>query len=107
MGDAAGGSYTVATDIADALIARGATARAAHALVGSAIACAERDGRPIDATDLAQLADDAGIDELLAPLDARDSIDAKRTIGSTSLAEVRAHIAGLRANLATHAGTTA
>lgn len=76
--------YVVATDLADALIARGVSARQAHHLVGSAVAEAERAGRKLDSTDLVRLAAGANLDQLDAPLDAHASINAKRTIGSTN-----------------------
>jgi argininosuccinate lyase len=68
--------YTVATDVADALIAAGHTARAAHGAVGERVLLAEREGRPLDGTDLAAL----GLGS--APLDGPTSIQAKRTSGS-------------------------
>jgi argininosuccinate lyase len=74
--------YTVATDLADAMIAAGATARAAHAAVGERVLAAERDGRSLDATDLAAL----GLSD--APLDGAASIAAKRTAGSPHPARV-------------------
>lgn len=61
----AGEGYTVATDVADALIAKGATAREAHAAVGAAVLANERDGSPLDWPD------------------ARASVEGKATIGST------------------------
>lgn len=67
--------YTVATDLADAMIAGGATARDAHGAVGDRVLQAEREGRPLDGTDLAALG-------IRAPLDAAGSIRAKRTAGS-------------------------
>ncbi len=100
MARAAAAGYTVATDVADALISAGVTARAAHALVGAAVAQAELDGRALDASDLAQLAVKAGIESLQAPLDARASIDAKQTHGSTSPDEVRSQIEAVSAELA-------
>ena len=80
----AGDGYTVATDIADSLIVRGITARRAHELVGGLVTTAERAGRPLEASDLDKLADGANLARpLIAPLDARASVEAKRTIGST------------------------
>ncbi|HYW54229.1 MAG TPA: argininosuccinate lyase, partial [Dongiaceae bacterium] len=61
----AGDGYTVATDLADAVIARGATAREAHRAVGTRVLLAEDQGRPLDESDLAAL----GIAD--APLAAR------------------------------------
>jgi argininosuccinate lyase len=72
----AGEGYTVATDLADALIASGATAREAHAAVGERVLHAERQGRPLDARDVEAI----GLIE--APLDGAASIAAKRTSGS-------------------------
>jgi argininosuccinate lyase len=92
--------YTIATDVADALIAAGASARAAHALVGSAVARAERECRALDERDLASLAAQAGAGELRAPLDARASVAAKRTRGSTAPDDVREQIVSLEAELA-------
>ncbi len=100
MAQAALAGYTVATDVADALIAKGVTARAAHALVGAAVAQAEADGRALKAGDLARLAAKAGIESLQAPLDARTSVGAKQTPGSTSPDDVRSQIDEVRAELA-------
>jgi argininosuccinate lyase len=68
--------YTVATDLADAMIAAGSTAREAHAAVGERVLLAEGQRRPLDASDLAAI----GISG--APLDGAASIAAKRTSGS-------------------------
>jgi argininosuccinate lyase len=98
--------YTVATDIADALIARGVTARRAHELVGAAVARAENERRPLHANDLTALASEAGIassGDLVAPLDARASIRTKKTTGSTAPALVAAAIEALAAELAARA----
>jgi argininosuccinate lyase len=104
MARAAVAGYTVATDIADALISAGVTARAAHALVGTAVAAAESEGRPLEERDLIQLAGNAGIESLQAPLDARASIEAKQTQGSTSPHDVRSQIDAVEAELASLAG---
>jgi argininosuccinate lyase len=100
MARAAVAGYTVATDIADALICAGVTARAAHALVGTAVAAAESEGRPLDERDLSRLARNAGIESLRAPLDALASIEAKQTCGSTSPDAVRRQIDAVSAELA-------
>jgi argininosuccinate lyase len=77
--------YTVATDLADALIARGISARRAHAFVGAAVTAAEDRGTPLEARDLDDLSARAGLSPRLdAPLDALASVRAKRTIGSTA-----------------------
>jgi len=77
--------YVVATDIADALIARGVNARQAHLLVGHAVSVAEKAGRPLGQRDLTALAKAAALSApLVAPLNARASVAAKKTAGSTS-----------------------
>jgi argininosuccinate lyase len=78
--------YTIATDLADALIASGATAREAHAAVGERVLAAERQGRPLDGRDLLAI----GLDD--APLDGAASILAKRTSGSPNPGMVAASI---------------
>jgi argininosuccinate lyase len=95
----AGEGFTVATDLADALIVRGVSARDAHHLVGGVVRAAEEAGRTLDASDLATLADRAGLKNLNAPLDPTASIDAKATIGSTSPGAVRAGLAALAAEV--------
>ena len=90
----AGDGYTVATDLADAVIARGATAREAHRAVGTRVLLAEDQGRPLDESDLAAL----GIAD--APLAARDSVLAKRTAGSTHPDAVATSIAATREAMA-------
>lgn len=92
--------YTVATDLADAMIAQGSTARAAHALVGAVVARAELEQRPLNAEDLAWLAERSGVASLEAPLDARASIERKKTRGSTAPDEVRRQLASLEPELA-------
>ncbi len=92
--------YAVATDVADALILRGLSARRAHALVGAAVAHAEREGRDLAASDLVLAARECGLEALEAPLDAGSSVRAKRTSGSTNPSEVARTIADLEAELA-------
>ena len=87
--------YTVATDVADALIAAGHTARAAHGAVGERVLLAEREGRPLDASDLAALGLGA------APLDGHTSIRAKRTSGSPHPDLVAASIAAAQREIET------
>ena len=79
--------YTVATDLADAMIAGGATAREAHAAVGERVLLAERQGRALDDGDLEAI----GVGD--APLDGAASIRAKRTSGSPNPDMVAASIA--------------
>jgi argininosuccinate lyase len=94
MTSRAGTGYTVATDLADALIAGGATAREAHRAVGERVLLAEAAQRELDAGDLQHL----GVPD--APLLARDSVLAKRTTGSTHPDQVRAAVAATRAAVA-------
>ena len=84
--------YTNATDLADALIAAGTTARQAHRLVGERVRLAESEGRRLDDSDLLALGGAIGLPALAAPLDAYDSGAAKRTTGSTQPASVAAEI---------------
>jgi argininosuccinate lyase len=94
--------YVVATDLADALIAAGVSARSAHAAIGSAVARADREGRALNGDDLATIGAEAGLAQaLVAPLDPRASIDAKRTHGSTHAKEVRGAIESLERELDT------
>ncbi len=86
--------YTVATDLADAMIASGSTARAAHEAVGERVLAAERAGRALDASDLTALGV-AG-----APLDGAQSIAAKRTSGSPHPARVADAIAATQREIA-------
>lgn len=86
----AGDGYTVATDLADAVILRGATAREAHRAVGERVLLAEEQRRALDVGDLTAL----GVPG--APVDARGSVAAKRTAGSTHPDAVAASIAATR-----------
>ena len=100
MARRANDGYVVATDIADGLIARGVTARAAHAAVGAAVARAAAEDRPLSRSDLAAIAADTGIEPPFeAPFDALASVLAKRTIGSTNPDAIRVAIDGLEAEL--------
>ena len=101
----AGRGFTVATDVADALIAHGVTARDAHTLVGEAVARAEREGREFSLADLAALAQRAGLATLVAPLTPLESVRAKATFGSTSPTSVYAHVQALRSAIAAEEGS--
>jgi len=74
----AGDGYTVATDLADAMILAGATAREAHRAVGERVVRAETEGRALDESDARAL----GVPD--APVDAAASVLGKRTSGSTN-----------------------
>jgi argininosuccinate lyase len=101
MSARAGDGYTVATDLADALTLGGIDTRRAHALVGARVLGAEREGRSLDASDLAALGEAAGFaGPLDAPLDAAASVRAKRTAGSTNPDAVRNALDALEASLA-------
>jgi len=73
--------FTVATDVADGLIAGGASAREAHAAVGAAVLAHERDGTPLDWPD------------------ARRSVEGKATTGSTQPDAVRNALHELKAQI--------
>jgi argininosuccinate lyase len=77
----AGEQYTVATDVADGLIASGLTARAAHAQVGAVIRESEANGT------------------MPQWPDARASVQGKVTAGSTNPAAVNAALDALEADL--------
>jgi len=89
----AGDGYTVATDLADAVISSGKTARTAHRAVGERVLRAEIEGRALDAGDALAL----GVPN--APVDARASVDRKRTAGSTNPAVVADSIAQTNAEI--------
>lgn len=74
----AGEEYTVATDIADSLIKRGMSARAAHVEVGARILAYENECQPLDWPD------------------ARESVELKCTPGSTHPREVQKALDELR-----------
>ncbi len=82
MGARAADGYTVATDLAEALIAGGESARDAHATIGRAVAEAEANGTPLHPT-----------------FGADASVKAKKTIGSTSPDAVAAALTGLEREL--------
>jgi argininosuccinate lyase len=73
--------FTVATDVADALIENGMTARQAHASVGAQILAYERDGTPLQWPD------------------AHASVNGKKTSGSTQPDAVRETLQALRAQV--------
>jgi argininosuccinate lyase len=73
--------FAIATDVADALILRGASAREAHATIGTAIS---------NGMNLASFG---------GPVDARSSVEAKATIGSTSPRAVAQSLASLAIDL--------
>jgi argininosuccinate lyase len=86
--------YTVATDLADAVILAGKSAREAHHAVGTRVLIAEQEGRALDATDL----DALGVPN--APVDALGSVLGKRTAGSTAPDAVAASITATREAIA-------
>jgi argininosuccinate lyase len=75
--------FTLATDVADAMIAAGTSPREAHARVGAQVARAEAEGRTLQTS-----------------LDARASVAAKRTCGSTAPGAVREAIDAIEVELA-------
>jgi argininosuccinate lyase len=106
MAERAGDGYVVATDIADALIARGISPRQAHLLVGNAVSVAEGAGRPLGARDLTSLTKAAKLKTALkAPLDPLASARAKKTVGSTAPEFIARSLAELEAQLGSNAGS--
>jgi argininosuccinate lyase len=99
MSAKAADGYTVATDLADAVILNGKTARAAHRAAGERVLRAEIEGRALDASDTLAL----GVPE--TPVDARGSVDGKRTAGSTNPAAVADSIAQTQSEIASLRGT--
>ncbi len=83
MEDAALVGFTVATDMADALIAAGTSPREAHARVGAQVARAESEAGALETA-----------------IDARASVAGKATRGSTAPNEVREQLAALEVELA-------
>lgn len=77
----AGDHFTVATDVADTLIASGATAREAHAAVGAQILASENNGAPLDWPE------------------PHVSVDGKVTSGSTNPAAFARALALLRSSI--------
>jgi len=63
------------------------SARDAHALVGATVRAAEDAGRPLDARDLAALANEAGLKNLNAPLDPAASRNATHDANLDRLSE--------------------
>jgi argininosuccinate lyase len=90
----AGEGFTVATDLADAVILGGATAREAHRAVGERVLAAELERRQLDGSDAAAL----GVPG--AAVDALGSVLGKRTAGSTHPDAVAASIAATRGTIA-------
>jgi len=76
----AGDGFTVATDLADGLIASGVSARDAHARVGADVVAAEREGHGLS-------------------LDARAAVEGKKTVGSTAPGAVARALEELGAEL--------
>jgi argininosuccinate lyase len=83
MSAAAALGYTTATDVADALIARGITARQAHRIVGTQVLAGEAGRDAFTGEDLAAVRAASGIADLRAPQSAAEAVGAKRTEGST------------------------
>jgi hypothetical protein len=75
--------FTIATDLADALVAAGTSPREAHARIGAQVARAEMEGAALDGS-----------------FGARASVAAKRTAGSTAPSDVRDQILSLERDLA-------
>ena len=115
MRAAAGEGYTTATAVADALVRRGIPFRAAHHVVGTLVAAAEKDGIGLDAISdavvasalaggddptAAALASEPGIgDELRATASIDGALASCDVIGGTAPARVAAALAAARERL--------
>jgi argininosuccinate lyase len=97
MSDAAARGFTAATDVSDALIARGITARAAHRFVGLTVAAAH--GEVFEEENLDRIRVMSGITDFAAPLGADACIQAKQTAGSTQPRAVAKAIMAAKAEL--------
>jgi argininosuccinate lyase len=97
----AGAGFTTATDVADALIARGVTARQAHRVVGAQVLASETERSEFASSDLAALRSESGIADLAAPLEAHAAVEGKQTQGSTQPALLAAAIAQTERELTT------
>ena len=101
MTAAAAAGFTTATDVADALIARGVTARQAHRVVGAQVLASETARSEFAADDLAALRSESGIADLTAPLEALAAVEGKQTHGSTRPGLLAAAIAQTERELTT------
>lgn len=89
MSSLAGAGFTAATDVADALIANGQTARSAHAAVGAMVLANEPEG------------------SVAGWPTARESVEGKRTAGSTQPSALRTALRELSGIVAALAGEQA
>jgi argininosuccinate lyase len=95
---AASAGYAQATEIAEALVARGVAFRTAYQAVGTLVRRCQELGQPLAAAtvELAQAihpAFDAGV---LAAAEPAGAVEAKRSVGGTAAAAVTSQIAALR-----------
>ena len=97
MTESATRGFTVATDVADALVSHGTTAREAHRLVGESIAAAQ--GETFGTPELERVRAKSGIQDLEVPLEAIASVAAKQTSGSTEPARLAQALAASRDEL--------
>jgi argininosuccinate lyase len=94
-----GPDLSSATDLAEELVRRGVPFRAAHERIGRLVARCESEGRGLAQATDGELAE-AGLQGLdRALLTPRGSVEAKRTLGSTSPAEVDRALADLQGRL--------
>jgi argininosuccinate lyase len=102
MKKAAFTGYTTATDLADYLVARGVPFRDAHAIVGQSVRHAIDVGRDLSELSLADLqrfSDKIG-EDVFAVLSLEGSVAARKHLGGTAPAQVRAAVARARERLA-------
>ncbi len=103
MAEAAGADYAVATDLADALVARGVAFRDAHHITGQLVAHAEQQGVRLDELELAQAQTFSSVidAELLASLTVQASVAARNLHGGTAPQQVHERVAQAQEELST------
>ncbi|MGH2704025.1 MAG: argininosuccinate lyase [Actinomycetota bacterium] len=96
---AAGGGFTTATDVAEALVLKGMPFREAHEVVGRLVGAAAAAGKDLAALGAEELAVvDARVStELVASADVRRSVGARRSHGGTAPSRIAEQLARIEA----------
>lgn len=99
-GEAAAGSYTLATDVADYLVGKGMPFRDAHQAVAKLVASAQKAGKALHELTLAEYrACSRLFTKDILELDVRSSVAARDVPGGTAPVRVRAALAAARRRL--------
>lgn len=95
------GDFSLATELADALVEEGVSFREAHGVVGALVHRLEEEGRDLSGIGLPELrqAHPAFPDDTPERLDARRAAESRRSLGGTAWSEVEGQVAALRASL--------